>query len=274
MKSIVHSRTQGNSDAEPRFGFGENWRKFNASLSESQRRTARESLAKRLGDIRGLSFLDIGAGSGVFSEAASELGANVRAFDFDPSRPEIERGDVLDREFIASLGQFDIVYAWGVLHHTGDMWQALANACDAVAPGGTLFISIYNDQGRRSVKWRKIKRLYNRLPRALRPLFMVMVFAPGELGSLIFGRLRGLRYVWPWREHGARGMKKWHDMVDWIGGYPFEVAKPEEVFDFCRRREFTLEYLTTHQGGGACNDFVFRSAAIDLSQQDLGSTTH
>jgi 2-polyprenyl-6-hydroxyphenyl methylase/3-demethylubiquinone-9 3-methyltransferase len=249
--------TQGISDTESRFEFGENWQKFNASLSDSQRRTARESLTNRLGDIRRLSFLDVGAGSGLFSQAAMELGATVRAFDFDPARPEIERGDVLDREFIASLGQFDIVYAWGVLHHTGQMWQALSNVCDAVAPDGRLFISIYNDQGWASVRWRQIKRLYNRLPRALRPLFVVMVIAPYEFRSLIFGRLRGKRYVWPWREY-ERGMKRSRDMVDWVGGYPFEVAKPEEVFDFCRMRGFTLEYIATNQGGSGCNEFIFQ----------------
>src|SRR4051812_12380209 len=152
-----HASAFGNGESA-RFGFGANWAKFNASLTDEQRGTARASLSARLGDIEGLSFLDIGAGSGLFSQAAADLGARVTAFDFDPASANIARGDVLDHDFMASLGVYDIVYAWGVLHHTGDMWEALANACDRVADGGRIFLAIYNDQGRRSGKWLRIKQ--------------------------------------------------------------------------------------------------------------------
>ncbi len=245
---------------EPRFEFGENWRRFNASLTDEQRRAASASLTARLGDIKNLSFLDIGAGSGVFADAAAELGARVRAFDFDPSEPTIERGDVLDRDFMGSLGQFDVVHSWGVLHHTGNMWQALANACNAVAPGGRLFISIYNDQGRRSEKWRKIKRCYNRLPRSLRPMYVALVMAPRELRIMLAMTLHRESYLLRWKG-GKRGMTAWRDMVDWVGGYPFEVAMPEEIFAFCHERGFNLEYLKTNRGGIACNEFVFERRA-------------
>ncbi len=169
---------------------------------------------------------------------------------------------MLDRDYLDGLGRFDIVYSWGVLHHTGEMWQAIANAASLVASRGTLYIAIYDDGGRISRRWRFIKRLYNRTPRALRPLFKIGVFVPRELyslaGNLVLGRLGA--YVAKrrhWAQQSARGMSYWHDFVDWLGGYPFEFARPEEVFRFLRDRGFRLLELKTSVSGVACNEFVF-----------------
>jgi SAM-dependent methyltransferase len=243
---------------ETRFDFGENWRRFNASLSLSQRQAARDSLTSWLGPIEGLSFLDIGAGSGLFAAVAAELGAHVTAFDFDPATPAIEKGDVLDREYMVSLGRFDLVYAWGVLHHTGAMWTALDSACEAVAPGGRLFVAIYNDQGRRSNAWRAVKRTYHTVPQRLRPVYVAAITAPFELRTFVKCMLIRQSYFAGWRHSNVRGMTKWRDMVDWVGGYPFEVAKPEEVLDFCRTRGFVLERLYTAGGTLGNNQFLFR----------------
>jgi 2-polyprenyl-6-hydroxyphenyl methylase/3-demethylubiquinone-9 3-methyltransferase len=51
-------------------------------------------------------------------------------------------------------------------------------------------------------------------------------------------------------------MSRWHDLVDWVGGYPFEVAAPEFVFDFYRERGFSLIQMKTCGGGLGCNQFV------------------
>jgi 2-polyprenyl-6-hydroxyphenyl methylase/3-demethylubiquinone-9 3-methyltransferase len=275
----MRSTVSGIATAPDRFAFGENWSRFAQLLDEPRIEEAASSLRSMLevDDLGGRSFLDVGSGSGLFSLAAARLGVGkIHSFDYDAESVActaavrdrffadkddwlVERGDITDSAFCADLGTFDIVYAWGVLHHTGALWRALDNTCGLVAPGGSLFVSIYNDQGRRSERWRTIKRRYNTLPDGLRTPYALLVSAPSEMSTaarrLIRGRFRS--YVRSWSESGPRGMSRWHDLLDWVGGYPFEVARPEEVFRFCRDRGFELQKLTTAGGGLACNEFVF-----------------
>ncbi len=138
------------------------------------------------------------------------------------------------------------------------MWTALAGVCDLVGPGGLLLISIYNDQGSRSRLWRRVKRTYNRLPRPLRPPYVAAVMAPSELCALGASVRRRRSYLAGWREPRERGMSTWHDMVDWVGGYPFETASPDQVHDFCHARGFVLERLRSQGGGRGCNEYVYR----------------
>ena len=168
-------------DTEPgeRFAFGKNWLSFIETVDEARIASARDSLlaALRVPALAGRTFLDVGCGSGLFSLAASRLGARVRSFDYDresvaattelrrrfapDSDWAIEQGSILDPRFTADLGRFDVVYSWGVLHHTGDLWRALNATCALVAPGGMLHLSVYNDQGLASRVWRRVKRRYN-----------------------------------------------------------------------------------------------------------------
>lgn len=264
---------------DDRFAFGKNWSGFLEKMTPARIREAEQSLEARLGDIRGKSFLDIGSGSGLFSLAARNLGARVVSFDYDPDSVacterlrahfrsgdadwRIFRGSVLDRDMLLGLGRFDIVYSWGVLHHTGDLWQAMENAAVLVAPGGSLFIAIYNDQGGYSDVWRGIKKLYNHSPNWGRFLITLGVVLFFEGRSLLIQLLR-LRNPFRWwkARRQERGMDLWIDARDWAGGYPFEVAKPERVFEFCFERGFDLTRLRTNGGGIACNEYVFRKRA-------------
>lgn len=180
---------------ETRFAFGENWARFLTGLDEKAICAAQQSLTTMLecDDLTGKSFLDIGSGSGLFSLAARRLGARVHSFDRDPQSvactaelkrryfPDdpywaVEQGSVLDRAYLKGLGTFDVVYAWGVLHHTGAMWQACECVADLVAPGGMLLLAIYNDQGRASRSWLFVKRWYNALPRPFRFLVLWPAF--------------------------------------------------------------------------------------------------
>jgi 2-polyprenyl-3-methyl-5-hydroxy-6-metoxy-1,4-benzoquinol methylase len=259
-----------------RFAFGDNWWRFLSLLNEDRIHEAETSLILMLGDDRlpGRTFADIGCGSGLFSLAARRLGASVHSFDYDPRSAEcakelkrryfpedpawrIETGSVLDADYLARLGRFDVVCSWGVLHHTGHMWKALENVIPLVKENGLLFIAIYNDQGKKSRRWLAVKKLYNRLPHALRFLVVGPAFWHLWWRRLLKGLLRG-RPLETWRRDGCgRGMSPWCDVMDWVGGYPFEVARPEQILDFYRQRGFQLLRLTTQGGDLGCNEFVF-----------------
>jgi 2-polyprenyl-3-methyl-5-hydroxy-6-metoxy-1,4-benzoquinol methylase len=263
--------------AGKRFEFGKNWQRFLSVLDNERIAEAGRSLRDMLGveDLRGKSFLDIGSGSGLFSLAAMRLGAErAHSLDYDPQSVActlelkrryfgeaenwtVEQGSALDSEYLARLGQWDIVYSWGVLHHTGDMWKALGNVVPLVRPGGQLFISIYNDQGFFSRAWRKVKVLYNRsrVSKALVAAVFIPYFVLRGFAVDLLRRRNPLKAYTEYKK--SRGMSRVHDWFDWLGGYPFEVAKPEEIFDFFHKRGFELEHITTCQGGLGCNQFVF-----------------
>lgn len=259
-----------------RFQFGENWNCFLTVLNDERIAEAEKSLKQMLEiqDLQGKTFLDIGSGSGLFSLAARRLGAKVYSFDYDPDSVgctqelkrryfaddpdwKIDQGSVLDVDYLYSLGKFDIIYSWGVIHHTGAMWQALNNVNKLVDRSGKLYIAIYNDAGSSSSLWRIIKQAYNHLPEYLKFIVLYPSFIRLWLPSTIRDFLVGKPFH-TWKNYvSSRGMSPWWDVVDWVGGYPFEVAKPEEIFDFYRQRGYRLEKLKTCAGGHGCNEFVF-----------------
>jgi len=249
-----------------RFRFGRNWASFLRQLNEGRIVEAEKSLCEMLKckDLKGKTFLDAGSGSGLFSLAARRLGATVHSFDFDPDSVgctqelkkrffaedeqwTVEQGSVIDREYMKSLGQFGIVYSWGVLHHTGQMWNGLDIVRENVQQGGFLFIMIYLDRGWNSVMWRWIKRFY--CSGLIGKIITMSVCFPyflmrGILADLVRFKNPIKRYT---EHYKKRGMSKFHDWIDWVGGYPYEVATPEEIDAFYSERGFVRRNIKKTQ---------------------------
>jgi SAM-dependent methyltransferase len=261
--------TAREEEAIERFQFGENWTRFLSVVDEDRIAQAAARLSEMLGDIRGKSFLDVGSGSGIHSLAALRLGASrVLSFDYDSKSVactaelkrrfapmadwRVEPGSALDEGYLRSLGQFDIVYAWGVLHHTGAMWKSFDLV--TIPAAHTLLVAVYNDEGRKSRLWLILKKLYSRSPLPLKKVLEVVTFMLTWGKAFVFKPRTAFKN---WSTYSKqRGMSPWRDVVDWAGGYPCEFANAGEVFAFFRQRGFTLEGLKTVQGLGL-NELLF-----------------
>jgi predicted RNA methylase len=259
------------------FSFGRNWRKFLDMVDEKRISQAEESLTRSFGGapLAGEPFFDIGCGSGLFSLAAARLGAAaVLSVDVDPAavacaarlraRYEAEsawetvQGSVLDRRFVSSLGTASRVYSWGVLHHTGAMWQAVDAALSLVAPGGLCCIALYTTPRRPRLDL-ALKRTYNQMPAVLQPPAR-LAYGTARLAALVAIRRRNpVRYV---REYGrrSRGMSYWRDVEDWLGGLPYEFAASDEVAAVAGARGFRIVSQVV-RGPGACSEYLLRRSA-------------
>lgn len=265
------------TDGDRPFSFGKNWQSFLASIDEARIDEAKESLSAFIGieRIRGKTFLDIGSGSGLFSYAAHALGAaRIVSFDVDPfsvactqylreraGSPEHWRvlaGSVLDGTFLASLGTFDVVYSWGVLHHTGDLWTAVERAAERVAPDGTLDIAIYHRGSGLfgSRFWLAEKRLYNRSPRFVQKILEVAFKGTWLLRAVLTGKNPATQV----RTYRSKRGMDWHtDVIDWLGGLPYQYATIDEVTGFFGTRLPTFHLQKTKCATGLGNhEFLFQ----------------
>jgi 2-polyprenyl-3-methyl-5-hydroxy-6-metoxy-1,4-benzoquinol methylase len=274
----VAARHRRELEGGERFAFGRNWRRFLSTVDEDRILASEAALLAALGvpDLRGRSFLDIGCGSGLSALAAIRSGARLTAFDYDPEAvaatrellgrwaPEgsewtVLNGSALDREFVHGLGPHDIVHSWGVLHHTGSMWEACSIAAGAVPAGGTLFIALYNDAGEKSVAWTRRKRRYVRLPAGARTAYAWLLILAAESLFLVRALGDGTPGAWlrRWgRERPVRGMSRYRDWIDWIGGYPYEYASADEVLSRMHALDLEGGVVVANDGTG-CNEFVF-----------------
>ena len=252
------------------FDFGKNWEEFSANaLTEEKLETARKSLADLLGgdSIEGKEFLDIGCGTGLFGIAAAKLkAASVTGIDANErcislSKKNTERfapeykgisfmvASILDRKRIEDfVNGFDIVYAWGSLHHTGNMKEAITIASRTVKQDGLFVIAIYNKHFT-SIIWKYIKRVYNISPRFIKGL-MVYFFA-----IIIFVAKWLVTGKNPFEQR--RGMDFYYNVIDWVGGYPYEYASRDEIVSLVTGLGFSLKkFIPAHVPTG-CNEYVF-----------------
>ncbi len=258
-----------------RFEFGDNWKNYVENyLDDDKIREAEKSLKSFMGlkDLRGKTFLDIGCGTGMFSLAAFNLGAKVISFDFDANsvecckllrerfgndkRWEIRQGSVLSKKFMNSLPQADIVYSWGVLHHTGKMYEAIRSASEKVKPKGLFLIAIYNKVGGRfgSKFSLNVKKAYNKSPAIIKNLMVFSKIIAFFMYNMITMQ-NPLKKISSYKS--KRGMSWYYDIVDGMGGYPFDYASAEEIFTFCRKLGFSLINIKTTNGKDN-NEFLFK----------------
>ena len=253
------------------FDFGSNWQAFSRARLEPQRvREAEDALRTLLGtdQLVGRSFLDIGCGSGLHSIAAAACGADpVVGFDVNEvsvstsvenarhylpagaPQPSFRQGSILDDDLVHNLGVFDTVYAWGSLHHTGAMWRAIRNAAALVAPGGVFALAIYDDHWSVPV-WKQVKKLYNVSPRPVRRVM------DATFGAGMYAAVWAVARENPMRKD--RGMDFWYDVVDWLGGYPYEVATPQQLREFLAPLGFRFVSCAAPRVPTGCNELVFR----------------
>ncbi|MBW2967125.1 class I SAM-dependent methyltransferase [Candidatus Woesearchaeota archaeon] len=266
------------AEEDDHFSFGKNWQRFLKSLNRHRFKEAEMSLIRFMGlkNLKGKTFLDIGCGSGLFSYAAYRLGAaKVTSFDVDqfsvrccrylhkkankPKNWEIEHCSILNKKKISQLQKYDVVYSWGVLHHTGNMWQAISNAAELVKPGGYFYIAIYNNfSGPGGSKtWHTIKKAYNAVPGPIKWL-MELAYMTAYIIFYIVTLRNPISHILNYKS--KRGMSWRTDITDWIGGYPYEYATTEEIFSFMKKKfpDFTLENLKS-TNGLANNWFLFRN---------------
>jgi len=237
-------------ELKTQFDFGQNWSDYSeAELDFHQFECALQSLEDLFGadSIKQKSFLDVGSGSGLFSIAAKKLGATkVLGTDINPkctavsntnAKKLLKNGDlpefmvisVLDEKAMDSLNTYDIVYAWGSLHHTGDMYKAIDIVLRRVKPGGKLCLAIYRKHITSPI-WKLIKYLYNKSPQWLKKVW-VAIFYPVIYIAKYLITLRNPKSM-------KRGMSFYYDVIDWIGGYPYEYATEKEILEFVTKRGF------------------------------------
>jgi SAM-dependent methyltransferase len=249
------------------FSFGKNWRAFINTISDDSIRSAQKDIEDWLDakEVKGKTILDIGCGSGIHSLVFTSMGAReVISFDADiksiestsilreragtPLHWKVMQGSVLDKQFLANLGApaFDVVYSWGVLHHTGAMWEAVGNACSLVKQGGLFWIALYR-RGPNYEDDLALKKRYNAAG-----TFGKRCMVANRVSGLMFSRCRRLKNPFAWNENKSRGMDTYHDIIDWLGGLPYEVASDAEVTDFLAKRHFVKKRIDLFPEG--CNN--------------------
>lgn len=254
-----------------RFNFGKNWQSFSkTALDDEKINQARNDFQDLFSgiELKDRSFLDIGFGQGLTLNLAQETGANVLGIDVDPDNmdalreiskkfpkhkvPETRIISILDDEFSdskKSQNKYDIVHSWGVLHHTGKMYEAIKNASDLVGKGGYFVISIYNKHWSSSA-WKWIKWSYNISPAIVQNLLIRIFYLIIYFAKLIVTGKDPL--------NEQRGMDFLHNVVDWIGGYPYEYASRERITKFVNKLGFETLKINPAYVPTGCNEFVFR----------------
>ncbi len=246
-----------------KFSFGLNWidyvkTKLNDTIVENH--TSNISMYYKDYDLSSMSVLDIGCGSGLSSLSFNLLGCkNIHSIDVDKNSVSaceltkekysnyvknnwtIENKSILDEEFVKSSPKYDIVYSWGVLHHTGNMWKAIKNATSLVKENGIIHLALYVN-GERYTEDLKTKMFYNLSEDDIKKkmIFDWLNYYYISRGVDIFST-------------NDRGMNKYNDCIDWLGGIPYEVCDPDILDSYLNQNSFTKMF---YKGGKQGSNFI------------------
>lgn len=255
-------------DVDEHFAFGENWRSFADLIDDDRIKSSDAGIARLFPDqeLAGKRVIDIGCGSGLPALSMLRAGAaHVTCIDIDPNSVLAAQQTLArhapadawsaDVQSVFDLdGQYDVVHSWGVLHHTGAMWPAIAKAASLVKPGGLLCIAIYG-KGPLCGFWRMEKRFYAHAAPWIQEVIYRLYCWAFHLWFMLKGKdARAIIAA----EQG-RGMDWAHDVRDWLGGYPYESATPSEIEAFVDGRGFTLVRSKTGKPNlkSGCDEYVF-----------------
>ena len=259
------------------FAFGDNWADYAENVSLREIENARLGLEKLLSasEIAGKTVIDIGCGSGIHSLAF--LNANcsyLEGFDFDPKSVEttkkllsrffvseirkfsIYEGDILNSDFNR---KFDIVYSWGVLHHTGNLRRAIQRAGSLVQDDGFFVFAFYRKTPF-CWFWKIEKWIYSKLPSTFQTPLRFMYIQMFKFIHVLRGR--GSFSEFERNYKSGRGMDFLIDVHDWLGGHPYESISPFEVRKILKEEGFVevKAFIEKSLGlmGSGCDEYVFK----------------
>ena len=275
-----------------RFRFGNNWENFVDNNLDDKSIKEAISCTKKILDESGINIkdkriIDIGCGSGLFSLVALELGAKfVMSFDFDPDsvnctnfllksrnfdqeKYKCIEGSILEDSFIKDLGKYDLVYSWGVLHHTGNLFKALKNASSLVNEDGLIFISLYQ-KTIFDPFWKIEKKFFSSSSKSIQlficKAWMLVLRFLYTIKGKSFNKVVSNYFM-------NRGMNFYNDVYDWLGGYPYEGIDTKECVKYFKNIGFKNKLLKKRSKFFAitsgCNEYIFSKISTSNKKNSI-----
>ena len=214
-------------------------------------------------DIEGKSVLDAGCGTGIFSiifarnGAASVLGIDISEGSletakalktkFDLENASFQKQDMLDLPFADE--SFDIVWAWGTVHHTTDPFKAMSELIRVLRAEGSILLAVYT-RTRVTFLHEIIRKALVRTPRKTWK----------ALSKILALVLSPVVYFFKKREKSRKGEKLEELIMDWYFVPIRHYYYPEEIKVFLEEQGFTIEkYLPASGRFNSTSNFIYKA---------------